>query len=99
MTIRKRLENALAGEPVERPVYVVYDWFVENRKEDWRRLFDQGLGRINHVNLVEFERPNVEIVETQTEEKGKIRTDRRWITDIGELHEYFLVSCQPCIVV
>ena len=90
MSIRERLEKALANEPVEKPVYVVYDWFVENRDIDWQGLFDQGLGQINHANLIEEERPHVEIIETQSEQGGKIRRDVRWVTDVGELHEWRL---------
>ena len=50
MTIRERLDKALAGEPVEHPVFLVYDWFVNNRPVDWQSLFDQGLGIINHAD-------------------------------------------------
>ncbi len=90
MSIRKRLEQAISGEPVEHPVYFVYDWFVNNRDIDWQSLFDQGLGQMNHVDLLEFDRPNLDIVETETMEHGKVRKDVRWITGIGELHEYYL---------
>jgi len=34
---------------VTRPVFAVYDWFVRNRPIDWPRLFDLGLGQINHA--------------------------------------------------
>ena len=94
MTIRERLDKALAGEPVEHPVFLVYDWFVNNRPVDWQSLFDQGLGIINHADLVEFNRPNVEIIETKSYDRGRLRTDIRWITDRGELHEYFLDEWQ-----
>ena len=94
MTIRERLDKALAGEPVEHPVFLVYDWFVNNRPVDWQSLFDQGLGIINHADLVEFNRPNVEIIETKSDDRGRLRTDIRWITDRGELHEYFLDEWQ-----
>ncbi len=90
MSISKRLEQAISGEPVEHPVYLVYDWFVKNRDIDWQSLFDLGLGQMNHVDLLEFDRPNLDIVETKTLEHGKVRKDVRWITDIGELHEYYL---------
>jgi len=91
-SVRSRIESALAGEVVNHPVYAVYDWFVENVNIDWQSLFAQGLGRMNHATIVEFERPNVEIVETKSKEDGKVRTDIQWITDRGELHECFLDS-------
>jgi hypothetical protein len=89
-SIRGRFERALAGESVDWPVYAVYDWFVQHRPIDWPSLFAQGLGQINHANLIETRRPNLQIVEsTQQTERG-LRRDVRWITDRGELHEYYL---------
>ena len=94
MSIRERFECALSGEPVEKPVFAVYDWFVNNRAIDWQSLFEKGLGQINHVDVVEFERPNAEIIETKSEEGGRVRTDIRLVTDRGELHEYYLDNWQ-----
>jgi len=89
-SIRGRLERALEGQPVEWPVYAVYDWFVQNRQIDWPSLFANGLGQINHATVVELERPNLEIVETTRQQDGRTRRDIRWITGAGELHEWFL---------
>ena len=44
-SVRGRFQRALAGEPIDWPVYAVYDWFVEHRAIDWTSLFVQGLGR------------------------------------------------------
>jgi len=90
MTNRERFERALAGEDIQHPVYAAYDWFVRNRKIDWQSLFDQGLGEIKHAELTECERPNVRITEQKREQDGKIRRDVTWVTDIGELHEWYL---------
>jgi len=90
MTNRDRFEKALAGEEIRQPVYAVYDWFVRNRKIDWRGLFDLGLGQIMHADLVECERPHVEIIEKKSEQDGKVRRDVTWLTDAGELHEWYL---------
>lgn len=90
MTIRERLEKTIAGEPVKQPVYAVYDWFVKNRDIDWQSLFDLGLGQINHAAVIDFERPNAEIIETRSEQNGRVRRDVRWVTDMGELHEWYL---------
>jgi len=89
-TIRKRLLSALDGEPVIQPVYAVYDWFVQNRRIDWTRLFDRGLGQINHVVMADVKRPNVEIHESSSRVGDAIRKDVRWVTDVGELHEWYL---------
>ena len=90
-TIRQRLNKALAGRPVEVPVYAVYDWFVNNRPTvDWEYLFSLGLGRINHANLVRHEHPNFETVEITSKQDGKTRRDIRLVTDRGELHEWYL---------
>ena len=86
-TIRKRLQNALAGQPVTHPVYVVYDLFNHRWDLDWDMLFGQGLGQINHTNLLEYEFPHLEIKETREEKEGHIHRDVTWITDKGELHE------------
>ncbi len=87
ISIRNRLKYALDGYPVAKPVYVVYDWFVVNRKIDWQSLFDLGLGRINHASLIEIEHPHLKIEESVSDEGKHKRTDVRWITDLGELHE------------
>lgn len=87
LSIRKRLNQALEGRAVTKPVYVVYDWFVINRKIDWQSLFDLGLGQINHACLIEIERPHLQIEETVSYDEGHKKTEVRWITDIGELHE------------
>lgn len=89
-SVRGRFERALSGEIVDRPVYAVYDWFVQNRAIDWPSLFQQGLGQIAHADLVQEESPNVEIVETTQEVDGRSRRDVRWITDRGELRESHL---------
>jgi len=89
-SIRARLQRALAGEIVDRPVYVAYDWFVQNRPIDWPSLFEQGLGQIAHADLVQEESPDVEIIETTQEVDGRLRRDVRWITDRGELRESHL---------
>jgi len=89
-TVRERLYAALAGETVERPVLAVYDWFVKNRDLDWQALFGRGLGQVNHADLVELERPNVEVVEELSEVDGRPRRDVTWKTDLGELHEWYL---------
>jgi len=90
MTVRKRLEAAVAGNPIEHPVLAVYDWFIRNRPIDWPWLFEQGLGQINHACLLDYEYKNAEIVESTREQDGQIRRDVRWITDRGELHEWYL---------
>ena len=87
LNIRSRLGKALAGNPVAIPVYAVYDWFVINRQIDWPRLFDLGLGRINHASLVDIERPHLKIVESVEHRDGREHRLTRWITDIGELQE------------
>jgi len=90
-TNRQRLDNALDGQPIGKPVFAVYDWFVENRPIDWKSLFNLGLGQVRHAYVVEHRRPNVRIVETTGQDaSGNIRKDVRWITDIGELHEWYL---------
>lgn len=90
MSVRQRFGSALAGEPVEWPVYAVYDWFVENRAIDWERLFGRGLGRINHANVIRHEHPGFERVETTVRQGGHTRRDVRLVTDAGELHEWYL---------
>jgi len=89
-SIRGRLEAALAGEPVARPVLAVYDWFVNHRQIDWPALFRLDLGRINHADVVEHRRPHLEVVETTSQAGGRLRRDVRWVTDAGELHEWYL---------
>ncbi|MCX6930567.1 MAG: hypothetical protein NT154_46280, partial [Verrucomicrobia bacterium] len=90
-SVRARFERAFAGELVESPVYAVYDWFVQHRPTiDWPSLFEQGLGQINHAPVVQTERPNLKVVETAKPTDQGIRRDVRWITDRGELHEWYL---------
>ena len=91
-SIRGRFEASLAGQPVTRPVYAVYDGFSEVRPQvDWAGLFQLGLGRIKHEYVTRHVRPHVNIVETTSPlPDGNVRQDVRWITDIGELHEWYL---------
>ena len=98
-TVRARLESALAGEPVDRPAYLVYDWFVRNRPLDWETLFDRGLGQLAHVELVRVERPNLSITEESTEIGGRTHKAVRWITDRGELEETFVDGWQQTFLV
>jgi hypothetical protein len=91
MTNRARLEAALQGLPVTHPVYAVYDGFVTSRPHvDWPRLFALGLGQINHADLLRHEHPHLQIVETTRQVNGQTRRDVRWITDMGELHQWYL---------
>lgn len=90
-SIRERLQSALAGEPVAQPVYAVYDWFVRNRPIDWDALFALGLGQINHANVIRHEHPGFELVRsTSPAPDGRTRRDVRLITEVGELHEWYL---------
>jgi hypothetical protein len=89
-TIRKRLDDALAGHPVKNPVYVVYDLFYDRWDLDWQMLWELGLGKINHANLLEYEFPHLEIKETKTEKDGNIHREVTWITDQGQLHEWYI---------
>jgi hypothetical protein len=90
-SVRTRLEQALAGEPVTQPTFLVYDWFVKNRPwVDWPSLCQRGLGQINHADLVSYHRPHLEIIESETMVQGQLRRDVHWITDVGELHEWYL---------
>jgi hypothetical protein len=93
-SVRARFERALAGEPVDWPVYAAYDWFVKHRPIDWPALFSQGLGQIAHSDLVRVERPNLQIVEKQQTAEGQVRRTVRWITDCGELQATFLGEWQ-----
>ena len=52
--------------------------------------FDLGLGQINHADLVRYRRPHVDIMETTSTMAGVPRRDVYWITDKGELHEWYL---------
>lgn len=88
MTLRERLLSSLRGEPVREPVYAVYDWFVENRVQDWDRFFALGLARIDHATVTRLRLPNLEVTERRsfdgTDREQRITT---WTTDSGELHE------------
>ena len=84
----------LAGEPVEWPVYAVYDWFVKHRPIDWPSLFGLGLGQIMHADLVRVERPHLEIIETRQQVDGREHRTVRWITDRGELEESYVGEWQ-----
>jgi len=88
--VRKCLVKAIRGEPVVAPVLAVYDWFVEHRQVDWISLFGLGLGQIMHADVIRHEYPHLRVEETRSIVNGAERRDVRWLTDIGELHEYYL---------
>lgn len=92
MSIRGRLEAALDGAVVTRPVLVVYDAFLPNPTVDWEWLFSLGLGQLNHAFVAEERRPNCEVVERVSREGDLERRDVTIRTDRGELHEYYLGS-------
>ena len=88
--IRERLNDATAGRPGGKPVYAVYDWFVEHRPHiDWQGLFGLGLGRINHATVIRHDHPNFELVEESSEKNGVVHRDVRLVTDIGVLRERY----------
>src|ERR1044071_1645617 len=93
---RARLESALDGQqPIYAPVYAAYAWFVSSRPAvDWRYLFAVGLGQIQHAALVEVDFPHLKKEVTESRQGDQVRRDVRWITDRGELHEYFLGEWQ-----
>ena len=74
---RQRLLAAIAGETVGRPVFAVYDWFVRNRAINWQSLFDLGLGQIQHADLLTYDHPHLQVVETLSEVNGQRRRDVR----------------------
>ena len=91
MSMTPTIHDALAGAPVARPCFLVYDWFVKNRPQvDWPRLFGLGLRQIVHVDLVQVERPHLRLVETRRETPDGPRRDVTWETDRGSLHEWYL---------
>lgn len=95
LSVRDRLQRALAGKPVDVPVYVVYDAFVDNNKNiGWKKFFDLGLGRLNHARILEWETPNLEIIESNAFVDGQEKKRVRWITDIGELTESYVNGWQ-----
>lgn len=93
-SIRARLESALAGEPVQWPVYAAYDWFIENRPLDWQAMFRLGLGQLAHAELVRVERPHVEIVQSTRVSDGVTHRQVSWVTDRGALRESFVGEWQ-----
>jgi len=88
-TVRERFFRSMAGTPSGPPIFAVYDWFVKNRPIDWERLFQRGLGQIAHAPLLRAEYPNAQIIESLSSDEGGERRDVRWVTDIGELHEFY----------
>lgn len=90
-TIRQRFDAALMGAPVRQPVYAVYDWFVQHRPAvPWAELFAQGLGQIQHANVIRLHCPGFERLETTSDVNGLVRRDVTLVTDRGELHEWYL---------
>lgn len=90
-SVRERFERLLDGREVDQPVYAVYDWFVNNHPTvDWESLFARGLGQIMHANVIRHEHPSFEIETSRRMQGGRERVDTRWITDCGELHEWYL---------
>ena len=90
-SVRERFEKSLLGEDIEQPVYAVYDFFVQNRRQvDWQGLFSMGLGQINHAPLIRHEHPNFIIEERTVQQEEYLRRDIYLKTERGELHEWYL---------
>ena len=76
-SVRERLAQAVRGEEVTEPVFAVYDWFVRNRPHvDWKGLFELGLGEINHADIIEYDRPHAQIVETCSDDAAGLAARR-----------------------
>ncbi|MCF6238975.1 MAG: hypothetical protein L3J79_09230 [Candidatus Marinimicrobia bacterium] len=87
--------GSLSGYAITHPVYAVYDWFVKNRPQvDWQKLFELGLGQINHASLVSHEHPNFQIHEKNSKQGDNTRRDVYLETDRGVLHEWHLDNWQ-----
>jgi len=76
VTTRDDLIAALNGETPERTPYSIYAWFFTHPKYDfdeWRPLFDQGLGLCLHCPTVTLEEHGVE-----TTVEHRVEGDRRY---------------------
>jgi hypothetical protein len=93
MTTRRNLIAALEGDTPERPPLSIYDWNMgaitaaqlaaKMREDDWRQLFDQGLGVTSHCEILEAVEHGVETV-TENEAGRQIIRKR---TPLGELRK------------
>ncbi|MDD5597904.1 MAG: hypothetical protein PHV82_08165 [Victivallaceae bacterium] len=90
-SIREKFAASFGAREISSPVYAVYDWFVKNRRHvAWEDFFARGLGQINHANLIRHETPHFEFQEELSVQDGQERRDVRLLTEIGELHEWYL---------
>lgn len=77
MTTRDNLIAALNGETPDQTPLSFYSWMTDDfLTDEWKRLYDQGLGICHHCKVVEEIRHGVE--ETRTEE---VRNGERYVIE------------------
>ncbi len=84
---RDLLTTALdGGTPAQTPLSI-YEWLAGDVNDDWRRLFDQGLGICRHVNTVKHIEHGVkDTVEERVESNRHYYTQRKE-TPVGTLQK------------
>jgi hypothetical protein len=95
MTTRENLIAALNGETPDQTPYSIYDWFFTQPRyefDEWRPLFDRGLGLCLHCSTARrVERGVKNTVDCQTEGDRRY-TIRRKETSVGTLQSVTINS-------
>jgi hypothetical protein len=95
MTTRDNLIDALNGETPDQTPYSIYDWFFTHPRyefDDWRPLFDRGLGLCLHCSTARCVEHGVKNrVDTRTE-GDRCYTIRRKETSVGTLQSVTINS-------
>ena len=91
MTVRRGLAAAVRGEEVSNPVFAVYDWFVRNRPDRLDRASSTWASARSIMPTWSDTGGRTSISwKRRSMMAGVPRRDVYWITDIGELHEWYL---------
>jgi hypothetical protein len=97
MTVRQDLETALGGGTPERTPLSIYDWNMgaisatdlaaKMQSDEWRRLFDLGLGVTSHCEIIEAVEHEVETITDERREGDAVFVSTTKCTPVGEIRK------------
>jgi len=91
MTTKELLTTTLDGGTPETTTFSLYSWMMDDPNSDrWRRLYDQGLGVIQHCGVVSHSEHGVENVYEEKRDGSDVYGIHKKKTPVGEIQQVHL---------
>ena len=88
MTTRELLTTTLNGGTPEQTTLSIYSWMMDDPNSDrWRRLCDQGLGMIQHCNVVGHREHGVENTHEEKRDGKDVYSIHKKKTPVGTIQQ------------